>query len=449
MIRKIKWKNHNILGNLELDFTKNDGGIYQTIVIVGENGSGKTTILQTLANFLNLHSMLPFEYIEYAIAGKLYKIYYDDEQDGLMGFHIRQELPGGITQKIRRNSNNNRQGIEKDKADIRQGGVVFSTARSGFKTSQVKGTSTQQIDSDKYNIDDNDDFTSIKQLLVDLDTQDNSEWMEMTKKQKVGLSYANFEDFTKNKAKLTRFRKAFDGFFEDIHFKKISSENPNEKEVLFEKFGKTISVDNLSTGEKQIVFRGTYLLRNIKALSCGEILIDEPELSMHPRWQEKILDFYRNLFENTENQIILTTHSEYVLRSALKDKNNVLVIIVENDGEKISNRKVTAPNVLPSITFAETNFLAFGVYSVDYHIELYGYLQNKYNLTTIKDCDTYIKKSNLYDPLLHKKSSSYGTTSYETLCTYIRNAIHHPDNGNTFKNEELKKSIDLLIKLCK
>ena len=58
MIRKLKWKNHSILGNLELDFTKKDGDIYKTIVIVGENGSGKTTILQTLANFLNLNSIL-------------------------------------------------------------------------------------------------------------------------------------------------------------------------------------------------------------------------------------------------------------------------------------------------------------------------------------------------------------------------------------------------------
>ena len=341
MIRKLKWKNHSILGNLELDFTKKDGDIYKTIVIVGENGSGKTTILQTLANFLNLNSILPFEYIEYTIAGKSYKIYYDNEQDASLGFHVRQELPTGNVQKVRRNNNNNRQEIEKDNADIRKGGVVFSTARSGFKTSQVKGTSTQQIDADKYNIDNNDDFTSVKQLLVDLDTQDNSEWMKISRTQGSKLSEATLQNFTR-KAKLSRFREAFDGFFEDIHFKEVNNENPNEKKVLFEKFGKTISVDNLSTGEKQIVFRGTYLLRNIKALSDGEILIDEPELSMHPRWQEKILNFYRELFENTGNQILITTHSEYVLRAALKDKDNILVIIVENDGKKINSRRITA-----------------------------------------------------------------------------------------------------------
>lgn len=30
MITKVKWNNHEILGNLELNFTKNDGSPYST-----------------------------------------------------------------------------------------------------------------------------------------------------------------------------------------------------------------------------------------------------------------------------------------------------------------------------------------------------------------------------------------------------------------------------------
>lgn len=44
MIRKIKWNDHAIWGNLELDFTKPDGSVYNTIVLAGENGTGKTTM---------------------------------------------------------------------------------------------------------------------------------------------------------------------------------------------------------------------------------------------------------------------------------------------------------------------------------------------------------------------------------------------------------------------
>ena len=71
MIRKIKWNDHAILGNLELDFTKPDGSVYNTIVLAGENGTGKTTILETLSTFLNLGSIEPFEYISYMADGGL------------------------------------------------------------------------------------------------------------------------------------------------------------------------------------------------------------------------------------------------------------------------------------------------------------------------------------------------------------------------------------------
>lgn len=74
MITKIKWNNHEILGNLELDFTKADGSPYSTIILAGENGTGKTTILETLSTFLNLGSIEPFEFIEYNIENNLYTI---------------------------------------------------------------------------------------------------------------------------------------------------------------------------------------------------------------------------------------------------------------------------------------------------------------------------------------------------------------------------------------
>lgn len=54
-IKKVKWSNHPILGNLELDFTNQvTGEPFSNILFAGENGSGKTTILETISTFLNL-----------------------------------------------------------------------------------------------------------------------------------------------------------------------------------------------------------------------------------------------------------------------------------------------------------------------------------------------------------------------------------------------------------
>ena len=47
-IRKIKFLNHAVLGNLELDFCNKDGRAVDTIILAGENGTGKSTIIDAL-----------------------------------------------------------------------------------------------------------------------------------------------------------------------------------------------------------------------------------------------------------------------------------------------------------------------------------------------------------------------------------------------------------------
>ena len=182
-------------------------------------------------------------------------------------------------------------------------------------------------------------------------------------------------------------------------------------------------------------------------------MIDEPELSMHPKWQKNILQYYKQLFTQNNSQIaqlFLATHSEYVLNDALSNKvENLLIVLTETNGI-IQNKRIDAPSVLPSITNAETNYLAFDVVSNDYHIELYGWLQHKESKATVKACDDYIKGHALYNSSIHSKPSSspHGTT-YDTLTTYIRNAIDHPDPSRTFTETELRISIELLIELCR
>lgn len=268
-------------------------------------------------------------------------------------------------------------------------------------------------------------------------------------------------DFLKT-SKSFRFENAFNSFFYSIKYSGVDNNNPQELKIIFEKFGKQISIDDLSTGEKQIVFRGSYLLRNSNNLSGGIVLIDEPELSMHPLWQQKVLQYYSNLFTKDGEQsvqLIVSTHSQYVLSSALADTDNTLVIALSNDNGNIVQKRIITPGVLPSITEAETNYLIFGIISNDYHIELYGHLQNiiaqtnNWQSCPVKQCDEYIKNHHKYKPTIHNKQYSHthvngNITTYDTLPTFIRNSIDHPDPSHTFTPEELKTSIELLIELC-
>ena len=452
MIKKIKWKNDDILGNLELDFSKSDTENYNTIILAGENGTGKTAILDTLSEFLNLGSAESFEYIQYDINDATYTITFEQEH-ARYGFHTRKNEVSGDTKKISSNRRNNRAEIEKDLEDIRHYGVVYSKARSGFNTRKITSSTTEQLDINKYEVDENDDFTSIKQLMVDIDIQDSTEWKKISKSGK-GISFNEFE----RESRQYRFTNAFNSFFDTVRFEGIDHTDTKEMKVIFKKYGKEINIDRLSTGEKQIVFRGAYLLKNARNVSGGIVLIDEPELSMHPKWQERVLEYYRNLFNKNgkqDVQIIIATHSEYVLRAALQDRENTLVVVLNDINGTIKPQKITAPTSLPIITAAETNYLAFGIASVDYHIELYGYLQYKNGNLNVSHCDAYIaSQTGIYDPNLHSKPSSFTnkngyTTNYQTLPTYIRNSIDHPNPQHTYTQEELKCSIELLRKLCK
>ena len=131
-----------------------------------------------------------------------------------------------------------------------------------------------------------------------------------------------------------------------------------------------------------------------------------------------------------------------------------MIVLTENAGV-IESKRIVAPSVLPTITNAETNYLAFGIVSNDYHIELYGWLHEKEGLYSIKRCDDYIKAQQDYNSTIHDKPSSFtypingSVTNYNTLSTYIRNCIDHPSTTTNFSEMELKTSIELLIELVK
>lgn len=47
-IRKVTFENHPVLSDLTLDFTDSNGKAVNTVIFAGENGSGKSTIINAL-----------------------------------------------------------------------------------------------------------------------------------------------------------------------------------------------------------------------------------------------------------------------------------------------------------------------------------------------------------------------------------------------------------------
>ena len=198
--------------------------------------------------------------------------------------------------------------------------------------------------------------------------------------------------------------------------------------------------------------------READAILIGTIIIDEPELSLHPKWQKKILKFYRNLFTNEYGkqiaQLIIATHSQYIVQEAMKDSDNVKVILLKKEGIE-TKANVIDKAVLGMYSSAEINYLAFGVEKKDYHIQLFSALHNKLqNIPEnevnahIASIDCYIKNHRLYDTVRHEKEDT-SHNHYYTLPVFIRNAIDHPDSGRRFSDNDLDVSIALLRDIYK
>lgn len=230
MITNIEWDNDPILGDLNLNFTKEDGTPYKTIVLAGENGTGKTRILQTIATFLNLGTIKPFKSISYDVGGVKYTITpFPDDANASLGVHNRTKEGEDVPTLVNGNKGNLKK-IKEDTLDIRHYGCAYSKARSGFNTKPVKSTTTQQLDANSYDNDDTDDFTSIKQLIVDVKSQDNSSWANISSKGE----NTTYNDFHRT-SKIFRFENAFNNFFDNIKFIGVDEEAANEKKVIFSK----------------------------------------------------------------------------------------------------------------------------------------------------------------------------------------------------------------------
>lgn len=116
----------------------------------------------------------------------------------------------------------------------------------------------------------------------------------------------------KNKAKIDdsfklihTFINSVNHFFEDSG-KEIEVNNIGELKVN-KPNGKSSYIDALSSGERQLLVLFAQLIFNNEENSSNIFIIDEPELSLHLKWQDEFVSFATKLSPNT--QLILATHS--------------------------------------------------------------------------------------------------------------------------------------------
>ena len=108
-----------------------------------------------------------------------------------------------------------------------------------------------------------------------------------------------------------RFQDLADELFAETGKKIIRGKN----EIVFEQDGVELLPYRLSSGEKQMLVILLTVLVQDKA-PCV-LLMDEPEISLHIEWQQRIISIIREM--NPYAQIILTTHSPAMVMGGWMD----------------------------------------------------------------------------------------------------------------------------------
>lgn len=140
---------------------------------------------------------------------------------------------------------------------------------------------------------------------------------------KEGLSFFNYRMKMLDYPEQTSIiRQNIDELFEVINRmfsdtgKKISISKGNNSTLVFHQDNESLSLEQLSSGEKQLllILLKVFLLEKKATL----LLMDEPEISLHISWQQKLIESLRIL--NPQCQLILSTHSPSIFAKGWGDK---------------------------------------------------------------------------------------------------------------------------------
>lgn len=113
--------------------------------------------------------------------------------------------------------------------------------------------------------------------------------------------------------RIDKFFEMINMLFQSTH-KTIDIDDKNR--VIFRKGEMIIPLERLSAGEKQILLLlFTLFLMEDKP---NVLLLDEPEISLHIEWQDRLIGLMHEL--NPNCQIIMTTHSPNIFADGWEDK---------------------------------------------------------------------------------------------------------------------------------
>ena len=309
-IKNLHIKEFKGLRDISINFEKNDEPL-DLVVLAGSNGSGKTRILESILDYFNIVLVVPEE------AQNKIELFFESMEEKCID-KLGHELSfmyclkfGSKEKKISVGSVGARYLDIKKELNILPK-IIYAPAEMNFKKMDMASTTLIQ----EYNFINIVNTNLVKDIPSYIATKIISAIFK-NKNEKVGDVQKKVFD---------EINEIFEILDIDVKIEDISQDGRNIP-IFTNSAGDKFDINELSSGEKQLFLR-TLAIKMLNPEN-SIILIDEPELSLHPKWQQRIVDVYRKIGKN--NQIIIATHSPHILGSVRKE--NIMLLDKDDEGK--------------------------------------------------------------------------------------------------------------------
>ena len=300
--------------HLKMDFPKKkDPEKAEIHVLTGENGTGKSTVLEVLSQTGSTNMKISFLQKKVWDSTSLGKVYFSDNIKSVLDFdcifnsHLLDKFPNKMLEYCNKTN--------KPENNIFDFILVAYSGHRSFRDSKISGID-ENLENPMSNALNFQDSINSKTVL---------QWLANTKsKEYISKGKGDFNKSSLYAQKITDIEKIISQIICNGNEDTVKIELEEDKfQIQLRIRNQYLSFDQLPDGVKSLFGWVADLVIRLHRLQWKDdlpifdrnfiLFLDEIEVHLHPAWQRKILPVVQKLFKNA--QIFISTHSPFVVGS--------------------------------------------------------------------------------------------------------------------------------------